>query len=276
MKIMEIIQDAFIFPSKNLGSLAIYIVLSILLGTLAFGVMISSMTKFIGFTGNFILGIIYLVVSIMIGFVMSGYLLRIVKSGIEKEEESPDFIWNENFNDGFNNIFLSFVYYFIPTISVITLIFIMNIPDKIMAVFKEMITHIEISRIIGNSSAVGYAFMPTMGNLMISLAVIFAVALILFIIVSLIFIMAEARLANTGSLEEAFNFIEAAKDIKRIGIGKVIGLIIALLLIIFVIEVISSAIFTFAPALSIFSIIITPYCVFFVQRAIGLLYSDIA
>ncbi len=88
--------------------------------------------------------------------------------------------------------------------------------------------------------------------------------------------MAEARLANTGSLSEALNVFEAAKDIRRIGIGKVIILVLLVIIIVAVIEMIFSALFSIIPILSILSIIIAPYLAFFAQRAVGLLYSDIA
>ena len=83
-------------------------------------------------------------------------------------------------------------------------------------------------------------------------------------------------MANTGSLTEALNVFESAKDISRIGIGKVIVVIILVIVIVAVIEMILSAIFNYVPILSILSIIITPYLLFFTQRAVGLLYSDIA
>ena len=79
-----------------------------------------------------------------------------------------------------------------------------------------------------------------------------------------------------GSLSEALNIFEAAKDIRRIGVGKVIVLIILIIIIIAVIEIVLSAIFSLLPILSILSIIVTPYLAFFAQRAVGLLYSDIA
>ena len=88
--------------------------------------------------------------------------------------------------------------------------------------------------------------------------------------------MAQARLANTGSLTEALNIFESAKDISRIGVGKVILVIILILIIIAIIQTVLSAIYGAVPILSVISIIITPYLIIFTQRSIGLLYSDIA
>ena len=113
-------------------------------------------------------------------------------------------------------------------------------------------------------------------NLAISLSITIFVALIVFVIFSFLQTMAQARLANTGSLSEALNILEAAKDISRIGVGKVIILVILVIVVIGVVEVILSAIFAIIPILAIFSLIVTPYLAFFAQRAVGLLYSDIA
>ena len=89
--------------------------------------------------------------------------------------------------------------------------------------------------------------------------------------------MAEARLANTGSIREALNIFEAAKDITRIGLGKAILLLLAVVLIIAVIEIILLMALSYFPfLLSIIYIIMTPYLVLVTQRALGLLYSDIA
>ena len=87
--------------------------------------------------------------------------------------------------------------------------------------------------------------------------------------------MAEARLAHTGSLLKALNFISAAKDLKMIGLGKVILLSILVLVIVSVIEMVLTFIFDHLVVLSILNIVITPYIALFGQSALGFLYSDI-
>ena len=88
--------------------------------------------------------------------------------------------------------------------------------------------------------------------------------------------MGQARLANTGSLAEALNIIEAAKDLTRIGLGKVIAVVLLVIIIVAIINAILGYIFGRIPLLSIISIVIAPYLTFFTLRAYGLLYSDIA
>ena len=87
--------------------------------------------------------------------------------------------------------------------------------------------------------------------------------------------MGEARLANTGSLKNALNIYSSAKDISRIGVGKVLLLSIVIFVIVIIIESVLAIIFDHLQVLSILTIIITPYIALFGQRALGLLYSDI-
>jgi hypothetical protein len=88
--------------------------------------------------------------------------------------------------------------------------------------------------------------------------------------------MGQSRLANTGSLGEALNIPEAARDISRIGVGKVIAVVLLIIVVIGVIQAILGYVYGQVPQLSLLSIIVTPYLAFFSQRAYGLLYSDIA
>lgn len=92
-----------------------------------------------------------------------------------------------------------------------------------------------------------------------SFVTLIIVALVLFIIFLFLQTMAEGRLAKTGDLREALNVLATAKDITRIGVGKVIILIITLIVIVIVTEIIILFIFNYLPFLSILSIIITPY-----------------
>ena len=88
--------------------------------------------------------------------------------------------------------------------------------------------------------------------------------------------MGTARLANTGSLSEAVNVVEAFKDITRIGVGKVIAVILLSIIVVAVINGVLGYLYGQIPQLSILSVIVTPYLVFFTNRVTGLLYSDIA
>ncbi|MDO5861076.1 DUF4013 domain-containing protein, partial [Methanobrevibacter sp.] len=151
-----------------------------------------------------------------------------------------------------------------------------NIFGNLLVVSQEIISQSQNVYMGASTIFVSDAMIQAIANLAVSLAVTATVAVVLFVIFSFLQTIAGARLANTGSLTEALNIFESAKDIRRIGVGKVIILILLVIVIVTVIEMLLSFIFSHVPILSILSIIITPYLIFFAQRAVGLLYSDIA
>ena len=275
MDIIEIIKDAFVFPSKDLKLLLIYELLSIVAAVfLTIGILV----YVLGFVNPecFLWGGIAVIISMVIGWVLSGYLISIIKSGIDFDDVVPEFEWWENFTTGFSSFIVSIVYFIIPAFIVFVVGYITNIQGNAIAVVRELSSQIASAYVKNSTTIVLTSVTQPMVNLAISLAATITVALILFVIFSFLQTMAEARLANTGSLSEALNVFEAAKDITRIGVVKVIAVILLVIIILGIIEMILSAIFSYAPILSILSIIITPYLVFFTQRAVGLLYSDIA
>ena len=271
MDVIEIIKDAFVFPSKNIKILLIYVVLALLAGAFSVG---GTLVYILGFISPecFMWGGIAFIVSLVIGWLLSGYLISVVKSGIDLDDEVPEFEWWKNFNTGFDNFIVSIVYFIIPAFIVLVVGFLTNVFGNILVVAQGIV--LQTANVYTGSSNIflSDALSQAIANLIVSLAVTITVALVVFLIFSFLQTMAQARLANTGSLSEALNVFEAAKDIKRIGIGKVIIVILLIIVIVAVIEMALSAI----PFLSILSVIISPYLAFFTQRAVGLLYSDIA
>lgn len=275
MEIMEIIKDSFVFPSKNLGTFSIYVVLSVLVAAFTFGGIFS---YFLGFIGSeyILIGGLTLLLAMLIGWVMFGYLISIIKSGIELDDEVPEFKWWDNYITGLLNFIVGIVYFIIPAFIVGVVGYLININDKLMAVAQE-ISSLYPNIFLTSSPDIAFeALSQAIIELIVPLAILIIVALIVFVIFLFLQSMAEARLANTGSLSEALNIFEAAKDIKRIGVRKVIIVILLVFVIIGVIGMVTSVIFNYVPTLSILSIIISPYLVFFAKRATGLLYSDIA
>lgn len=275
MDVIEIIKDAFVFPSKDPKTLLIYVLLSIVAGVFS---VLGIFTYVLGFINPecFLFGGMAVILSMLIGWVLSGYLISVIKSGIGLDDEVPEFEWWDNFITGFNNFIVSIVYFIIPAFVVLVVGYLTNIFGNVMVVYQGIVSQAH-NAYVGNSTVlVSDALSQAIVNLAVSLAVTGTVALILFVIFSFFQTMAEARLANTGSLSEALNVFEAAKDISRIGVGKVIILILLVIIIAAVVEMVFSAVFSIVPILAILSVVITPYLAFFANRAIGLLYSDIA
>lgn len=276
MEILDIIKDAFVFPSQNLEKLAIYIVLTFVLGILAVGGIVS-LGIAIPQDHIPILGIIFFIVGIILALIISGYQLAILKTGIDLDENAPSIDWKNDLINGIKLLVVSIVYFIIPAIVVFIVGLITNVPGNVVNIINEAALSPANATAVANSTGVVSSIsQPAIAALTSSLAITALVAIILFIIFAFIETMGQARLANTGSLAEALNIIEAAKDITRIGIGKVIAVILLVVIIVAVINGVLGYIYGRIPILSLLSIIVAPYLTFFTQRASGLLYSDIA
>ena len=277
MEIIEIMKDGLMFPANNLKALAIYIVITFVVGILCAGSLIS----LIGIANSAVYGIlafILFIVAILVAIILSGYQIDIIKTGIDFEEEAPKIDWKADLIRGIKAVVVGIVYFIIPAIITLIVAFITNVPGNLTAAVQ----YINQAAATTNGTAVagGSALQTVPQNVMSgvvgSLSITLLIGFVLFLIFTFVQVMANSRLANTDSLGEALNIPEAFKDIKRIGIGKVLATIILTVIIIAVISGILSAVYQQIPQLSILNIIVTPYLMFFANRATGLLYSDIA
>ncbi len=276
MEIMEIIKEAMVFPSHELSKLAIYIALSVvavLLAGLGFVFII------LGFADNIlwaILGILIFILGLCISFIVSGYLVTIIKCGIDHAESAPEFDWKGNLITGIKYLVVNIVYFIIPAIIVLIIAFATNIFGLAQTMFVKMMQAnmaAPANATVAVTDVIPQSMLINFGNALIITGV---VAFILFIIFAFIQTMGQSRLANTDSLGDALNIPEAFKDLGRIGYGKVIAVTLLIFIIIAVINVIINGINSYINGFSVLSIIVTPYLTFFAARATGLLYSDIA
>lgn len=276
MEITEIIKDSFMFPANNLKALAIYIAITFALGILIAGGIFSM----IGVENSALYGIlsfILFIIAILVGLILSGYEIDIIKAGIDFAQSAPDIDWKADLVRGIKAVIVAIVYFIIPAILTLIVAFITNVPGNLVNVAQ----HVNQTVVNSNGTVVASAALDmvpdsVMSGLLGSVSITLLVAAVLFIIFSFVQVMANSRLANTDSLGEALNIPEAVRDISRIGIGKVIATIVLIFIIALIISAILSAIYQQVPQLSILNIIVTPYLMFFTNRATGLLYSDIA
>ena len=276
MEITEIIKESFIFPANNLKALAIYIAITFVMGILVAGGIFSAL----GIENSALYGIlsfILFIIAVLVGFILSGYEIDIIKTGIDLEDLAPDFDWKADLIRGIKAIIVAIVYFIIPAIITLIVAFITNVPGNIVNVTQ----YINQTAVNANGTVVANSVLEmvpdsVMSGLVGSISITLLVAAVMFIIFSFIQVMANSRLANTDSLGEALNIPEAVKDISRIGVGKVLATLIIVFIVSLVIGAILSAVYQQVPQLSILNIIVTPYLMFFTNRATGLLYSDIA
>ena len=277
MNITEIINDSFLFPSKNMERFAVYLVLSVLMTVFILGGTLVYPWGFFN-VDNYAIGGIYLVIALVIGFFISGYHLKVIKSGIELDDEVPVFELGENFLGGFEITIISVFYFIIQAFIIAVAVLATNVFGNAIATVQEIRLQIFNVFFMVNSADIAVdAISNAVFNFIISLAITIAVALIVFLIFSILQSASQARLANTDSLKYALDIFEVAKDIKRIGIVKVLLLVLLVLVIIAVMGVIFIILFNYLPlAVSVIYIILVPYIALAIQRLIGLAYSDIA
>ena len=275
MEIMDIIKEAFIFPSQNLEKLVIYILLTFVVGILVAGGIFSAVFGAVNNSAYLIITFILAIAAIAVSLVISGYQVGILKSGIDQVEDAPSFDWKNDLVTGILLLVVSIVYFIIPIVIIAIVALITNIPGQIIDVSQQ------IALAPANTTAAGVSVFSTvsesaLASLGTSIAITSIIGIVLIIIFAFLYTMGEARLANTDDLGEALNIPESFRDISRIGFGKVLGVVLLMVIIIAVIQAILGYLYGQVPALSILSIIVTPYLTFASQRATGLLYSDIA
>ena len=144
---------------------------------------------------------------------------------------------------------------------------------------------IDVARQISNAIklfvvSIVYYVVPAIITLILSLFLrdwlIAVIGVILFIVFALANFMAKCRLAKTDDLGYALAIGEAIGDISRVGIGKILATVIIVFVIVFIVVIILGLIAGINKTVaSILLGIFSVYVIFFYNRAIGLLYSDV-
>lgn len=272
MDIKEIIKNAFLFPSKNLETLSIYAILSLLSGAFAVEGIISIVMGLVDIV-SLVIGIVCIIIAIILALITRRISIQCIRSGINLEEKLPDFNWWGSLGTGLNKIIVSIVYFFLPLVIVVIVALLTDVLGNLMNAGQIIMSQLP-ALVMGNVTPMDVVY-QSMLPLYISLSISISVGLIAFLVFSFFQDMSEARLAHTGSLKNALNIFGAARDIKLIGVGKLLLLSILIFFVVLAIEFVLTFIFDHLIVLSILNIVITPYIALFSKRALGLLYSDI-
>ena len=244
MGIGEIVKDAIAYPTNNIKALLIYLVLGLLVGVVT---VLTGISGFLTFSFNFgagiILGIIGIVLVIAIYLLMLGFSLDIIKFGIKRSSDAPELDFKRQISNGLKYIIVGIVYLIIPTLFI---------------VLSGMVFQKWIVYLIG-----------------IILAIIFSFALV----------MAICRLADTEDLLYSVNVEGAIADLRQIGVGNVVITIIVAtivgLVIVFALSFILAIILSIfnstaitSTVVPIVSSILDAWLLFYLNRSMGLLYSN--
>lgn len=237
MEITEIIGDALVYPLNNVKSLILYVIIGAITGILGGASLIAMATQV---SSNNVVaaggfGFIGILVMIIGSLLISGYGLDIVKYGIERRDDGPGIDIVRQVLNAIKLIVVSFVYYIIPAI-------------------------------------VAWLLFTLLGKGILTLIIV----AIMYIVFAFAQFMAVCRLAKYNSLGEALSIGEAIGDISKVGMLKVLITVIAVFIIGFIIAFICALIYNYhniigGLLLGIFGV----YAIFFYNRAIGLLYSQV-
>ena len=189
--------------------------------------------------------IIGLLIAFLFSIVMSGYSISVIKKGIDNLNEIPSFDFANNFVDGIKLIIIGIVYFIIPLIITLVLLFVFG--------------------------AIGSGINQVAG----SLGIWGLLAVIVFIIFGIFAIVAQARFAISHSISDALSIGEVFEDVKRIGILKIILFLIIAFILIVVLALILS-VMTVIPVIgaAIIDILLGGFIFLFVNYGIGLLYAE--
>ena len=118
MEIGEIISDAIRYPLNNMKSLLIYIVIMFVMALIiiftGIGLVAGQETNQVFASG--IIGIIGLILIIIIGLLVDGYGLDIIKLGIDKSDAAPEIDIARQVIAGLKYLIVCIVYFIIPFI----------------------------------------------------------------------------------------------------------------------------------------------------------------
>ena len=236
MELGEILSDALVYPFQNIKALVIYAILGIILGIAIGGTIVGI---FAGVAAENVLAVLgSSVIGIIVALVL-GFFITGYQLDIVKHgiERSA-----AGPDVDFIRQFFNGVKYFV------VVIVYMIIPIIISAILAVVFQH----------------WLSSIITLIVS--IIFALALL----------MGQCRLAKTEDLGYALAIGDAIGDISRVGIVKVLALVIILFIIAFILYFIAGAIAQWnATVGGVILGILGVYIAFFSARATGLLYSNV-
>ncbi|MDR3062529.1 MAG: DUF4013 domain-containing protein [Methanobrevibacter sp.] len=247
MSIESIFEDSFSYTKKNLETV-------LLLGVLyLIGGITSSVASLGGnlkpFNWLFIFGII----SIIFFFFIDGYGISVLRKTISGDNELPKLNLKENLIDGIKKLAIKIVYFIIPTVVTVVMIFL------------TMRNYINAS-----TSA------PPLPEYIIPVLILACIiSLALYIIFLLLYLIALPRFTYKNSLKEGLKINKVFEDISKIGWVHYITFLVVLALILCVAGIISFLVMLIPIfGILVFILLILPFTTIFIYRSFALLYKN--
>ena len=266
MNLGEIFKEGLTYPTNNWVTL---IVLGVIL------TIISLIGQARAFTDNGAIIIIAAIVSFILAIFVVGYKLSIISEGIKRSAEIP-LLDVSNFIDGINSVIVSIVYYIIPVISVTIVTVAISFPVGINDLNKYT-PSLQAAALNPASANQIFAIIPPdfLSKLFTATMVVVVIAAILFFIFSIFALVAQGRLAETGSIKEAVSIGSVIGKVGEIGWLKIIAFLIIFAFIAFFILFVAGLV-SQIPFIGVIisSLIFVPFLFLFQYYSIGLLYNS--
>lgn len=201
MNISEIIKESLTYPFNNISGLIIYLILSIIAGTVLSLTAVSSAMSGKGNLFAFLLAIIGFIICIILYLVIDGYALDIVKLGIRRADESPSIDFARQAANGLKLIVIQIVYALIPLI-VFAILLLFLAPWLATLIFLILLVIFalggamaecrlaetdELAHALSVGDAINDVFRVGLFNLLITLVVLIIIATLIMTIVFAIF-----------------------------------------------------------------------------------------
>ena len=118
MELGEIISDALVYPFHNIKALVIYLILGIILGLALGGTVVAIIAgaTFDNMLAAFGTGIIGIIISLVLYFLISGYQVDIIKYGIDRSASAPSIDFVRQFFNGIKLFVTQIIYMIVPII----------------------------------------------------------------------------------------------------------------------------------------------------------------
>ena len=274
MNLSEIFKESFSFSIQNWKKLLIIGVLLFIPSF--FGTLYHQYQN-----SNVILFVISAILAIIFGLIVEGYTLSVIGDTIKGSDLIPDITLKTNFIGGLKVLVVEIVYAIILAI-IFAIILAITGSLKLLPALVTTTPTATANMTAAANPAVNTvaAALPTAGPLVFVGLVLIA---IIAIIAMFFMVISTCRLAKTDSIKDALSWSGIIGDIKAIGVGRLIGWYILLIIIVFVITFIVGIIAGLIAVIPIVGAIISaiilalllaPFLVLFSSRAMGLLYAD--
>ncbi|HML05874.1 MAG TPA: DUF4013 domain-containing protein [Methanobacterium sp.] len=273
METIKIFKDALTYPLSDWKKILFLGIIIILAGiediSLSFGINNPYLTSLL------------IVIGFIIGFLINGYMFRILKSSLNGDEKLPEFNkWIDMGVDG-AKVFLAFAVYLIIPVLIIVSVLPLLMSDSLYLPYN-----FSILGSIGLNLFVSVIF-PAIMTIFAILFTFFApygiFAPIYLIIAIPLFLVAIANMAYyDGEFKSAFRFREILEEISSIGWSNLLKWYLMLLIFVIVFIIISSVVsyisslfnlyFVYITVGILLSLVLTSYFYIFLARSLALFY----